>query len=70
MKEVKEKHNYVDPKDFKESLRVYYECDKLTDDLAENIILMLTLILSLTLLQSPSTHSLIELKKKKDITKR
>ena len=37
MKEVKEKHNYVDPKDFKESLRVYYESDKLTDDLAENI---------------------------------
>ena len=37
MKEVKEKHNYVDPKDFKESLRLYYECDNLTNDLAETI---------------------------------
>jgi DNA-directed RNA polymerase specialized sigma24 family protein len=28
---------YVDPTDFKESLRKYYESDNLTDDLAENI---------------------------------
>ena len=28
---------YVDPVEFKESLRKYYETDNLTDDLAENI---------------------------------
>ena len=28
---------YVDPSEFKESLRKYYETDNLTDDLAENI---------------------------------
>lgn len=28
---------YVDPVEFKESLRIYYESDILTDDLAENI---------------------------------
>ena len=28
---------YVDPVEFKESLRKYYESDNLTDDLAENI---------------------------------
>jgi DNA-directed RNA polymerase specialized sigma24 family protein len=28
---------YVDPHEFKESLRKYYETDNLTDDLAENI---------------------------------
>ena len=28
---------YVDPGEFKESLRKYYESDNLTDDLAENI---------------------------------
>jgi DNA-directed RNA polymerase specialized sigma24 family protein len=28
---------YIDPKEFKDSLRQYYETDKLTDDLAENI---------------------------------
>ena len=37
-KEVKDKeHYYIDPKEFKESLRVYYETDTMTDDLAENI---------------------------------
>ena len=28
---------YIDPKEFKESLRTYYDSDKMTDDLAENI---------------------------------
>jgi DNA-directed RNA polymerase specialized sigma24 family protein len=28
---------YIDPKEFKDSLRQYYETDILTDDLAENI---------------------------------
>lgn len=37
-KEEKNKeHYYIDPKDFKESLRAYYESDTMTDDLAENI---------------------------------